>query len=82
MSPSSVGTSGCLLAHQKRWAPASDRYPSGGPGSAGACRISPALWGISGYLLSHQSSHLLACLAARSGKSRISRMTRVGFFPS
>lgn len=44
--------------------------------------MSPAPWGISGYLLSHRSSHLLACLAARSGKSRISRMTRVGFCPS
>ena len=44
--------------------------------------MSPSRVGISGYLLSHQSSHLLACLAARSGKSRISRMTRVGFCPS
>lgn len=38
--------------------------------------------GTSGYLVSHQSSHLLACFAARSGKSRISRMTRVGFCSS
>jgi hypothetical protein len=53
-----------------------------GPGSAGARRMSPPCLGTSGYLLSHQSSHLLACLAARSGKSRISRMTRVGFCSS
>lgn len=40
----------------------------------------PPPWlGTSDYLLSHQSSHLLACFAARSGRSRISRMTRVGF---
>ncbi|MGJ5826507.1 hypothetical protein [Streptomyces ossamyceticus] len=41
--------------------------------------MSPVSLGISGYLLSHQSSHLLACFAVRSGSSRISRMTRVGF---
>ena len=44
--------------------------------------MSPGPVGISGYLLSHQSSHLLAHFAARSGKSRISRMTRVGFCSS
>ncbi|WP_461057356.1 hypothetical protein [Streptomyces pseudoechinosporeus] len=44
--------------------------------------MSPGTVGTSGYLLSHQSSHLLACFAARSGKSRISRMTRVGFCSS
>ncbi|MFI5796147.1 hypothetical protein [Streptomyces sp. NPDC051677] len=42
----------------------------------------PSGLGTSGYLLSHQSSHLLACLATRSGNSRISRMTRVGFCSS
>lgn len=41
--------------------------------------MSPVRVGISGYLVSHQSSHLLACFAARSGRSRISRMARVGF---
>lgn len=41
--------------------------------------MSPGLVGISGYLPSHQSNHLLARFAACSGKSRISRMTRVGF---
>ncbi|UUU33508.1 hypothetical protein JIX56_28685 [Streptomyces sp. CA-210063] len=44
--------------------------------------MSPPWTGTSGYLLSHQSSHLLACLATRSGSSRISRIsrtTRVGF---
>ncbi|WP_265582704.1 hypothetical protein [Streptomyces ferrugineus] len=41
--------------------------------------MSPIRVGISDYLVSHQSSHLLACFAAPSGKSRISRMTRVGF---
>ncbi|MFD2690266.1 hypothetical protein ACFS5L_36280 [Streptomyces phyllanthi] len=44
--------------------------------------MSPPSMGISGYLLSHQSSHLLARFAARSGRSRISRMTRVGFCSS
>ncbi|WP_265579814.1 hypothetical protein [Streptomyces spongiae] len=44
--------------------------------------MSPDGVGISGYLVSHQSSHLLTCFAARSGKSRISRMTRVGFCSS
>ncbi|WP_371578751.1 hypothetical protein [Streptomyces sp. NBC_01314] len=41
--------------------------------------MSPLCMGTSGYLLSHQSSHLLACFAVGSGKSRVSRMTRVGF---
>ncbi|WP_328768559.1 hypothetical protein [Streptomyces sp. NBC_00286] len=44
--------------------------------------MSPDRVGISGYLVSHQSSHLLACFATRSDKSRISRMTRVGFCSS
>lgn len=44
--------------------------------------MSPRGMGISGYLLHHQSSHLLACLAARSGRSRISRMTKVSFCSS
>ncbi|WP_268867499.1 hypothetical protein [Streptomyces blattellae] len=44
--------------------------------------MSPDWMGISGYLVSHQSSHLLACFAARSGRSRMSRMTKVGFCSS
>ncbi|WP_280117469.1 hypothetical protein [Streptomyces griseorubiginosus] len=44
--------------------------------------MSPGPVGISGYLLSHQSSHLLAHFAARSGRSRISRMAIVGFCSS
>lgn len=84
---SGFGGSGCsrgvpcaVLGHKE--GPHPDRLSRRRPQLSKSVPNVPRTGGISDYLLSHQSSHLLAHFAVRSRRSRISRMARVGFCSS
>ena len=62
-----MGISGYLLSHQRRWAPPELLTPNGGPAQQEPVGCPQALRGYPATCC-HQSSHLLARVAARSGR--------------